>query len=125
MIESPTPLGLPINQFQPQADKITRSTTGSILYSNGKAYHNKNMEGIEEAEKELFSFPKAPHDEYPDCHAMMALVISTYGRPGLLDLESEREAIDTTLSIEQLIQAEAITAEQAEMAEIEAKQQEA
>ncbi len=83
------------------------------------------MEGIEEAEKELFSFPKAPHDEYPDCHAMMALVISTYGRPGLLDLDAEHEAINTTLSIEQLIQAEAITAERAEMAEIEAKQQEA
>src|SRR5260221_4886453 len=108
--------GLPTKRFKPQTDKIMRSTTGSILYSNGKAYHNKNMEGIEEAEKELFSFPKAPHDEYPDCHAMMALVISTYGRPGLLDLDAEREAIDTTLSIEQLIQAEALTAEQAEIA---------
>ncbi len=125
MIQYLISLGLPIKPFQPQTDKITRSTTGSILYSNGKAYHNKNMEGIEEAEKELFSFPKAPHDEYPDCHAMMALVISTYGRPGLLDLDAEREAIDTTLSIEQLIQAEALTAEQAEMAEEEAKQQEA
>src|SRR5258708_1855584 len=85
MIQYLISLGLPIKPFQPQADKITRSTTGSILYSNGKAYHNRDMQGIEEAEKELFSFPKAPHDEYPDCHAMMALVISTYGRPGLLD----------------------------------------
>jgi len=126
MIQYLISLGLPIKPFQPQTDKITRSTTGSILYSNGKVYHNKNMEGIEEAEKELFSFPKAPHDEYPDCHAMMAFVISTYGRPGLLDLASDdEETLDTTLSIEQLKVAEAITEEQRQAAEEEAKVQEA
>jgi phage terminase large subunit-like protein len=124
MIQYLISLGLPIKPFVPQIDKITRSTTGSILYSNGKAYHNRDMPGIAEAEKELFSFPKAPHDEFPDCHAMMALVLSTYIRPGLLDLESEKEEIDITLSIEQLIQAEAMTAEQQEQAEQEAKQQE-
>jgi phage terminase large subunit-like protein len=116
--------GLPIKPFKPQTDKIMRSTTGSILYSNGKAYHNKNMQGIEEAEKELFSFPKAPHDEYPDCHAMMAFVISTYGRPGLLDLDEDSEELDTTLSIEQLLIAEAQTEEQKAQAEEEAKTQE-
>ena len=125
MIQYLISLGLPIKPFTPQTDKITRSTTGSILYSNGKVYHNKNMEGIEEAEKELFSFPKAPHDEFPDCHAMMAFVISTYGRPGLLDLESDREELDTTLSIEHLKIAEAITEEQKRQAEEEAKEQEA
>jgi hypothetical protein len=83
------------------------------------------MEGIEEAEKELFSFPKAPHDEYPDCHAMMAFVISTYGRPGLLDLTNDEVALDTTLSIEHLKQAEAITEEQKRIAEEEAAAQEA
>ncbi len=121
MIQYLISLGLPIKPFQPKTDKIMRSTTGSILYSNGKVYHNKDMEGIEEAEKELFSFPKAPHDEYPDCHAMMALVISTYGRPGLLDLDAEEEELDTTLSIEHLKQAEAITEEQKQQAEEEAK----
>jgi phage terminase large subunit-like protein len=125
MIQYLISLGLPIKPFTPKTDKIMRSTTGSILYSNGKVYHNKNMEGIEEAEKELFSFPKAPHDEYPDCHAMMALVISTYGRPGVLDLENDEVELDTTLSIEQLIQAEAVTEEQKRAAEEEAKQQEA
>lgn len=108
--------GLPIKPFKPKADKIMRSTTGSIFYSNGKAYHNKNMPGIEEAEKELFSFPKAPHDEYPDCHAMMALVMSTYLRPGLLDLAEDKEELDVTLSIEQLKQAEAMNEAQKEEA---------
>ncbi len=116
--------GLPIKPFKPQTDKIMRSTTGSILYSNGKVYHNKNMAGIEECEKELFSFPKAPHDEYPDCHAMMAFVISTAIRPGVLDLENEDEGIDTTLSIEQILVAEAITEEQKQQSEEAAKAQE-
>ncbi len=109
MIQYLVSIGLPIRPFTPQADKIMRSTTGSILYSNGKAYHNKNMAGIEECEKELFSFPKAPHDEYPDCHAMLAFVIASALRPGLIDLDNEAEALDTTLSIEQLKVAEAIT----------------
>lgn len=118
--------GLPIKPFTPQTDKVTRSTTGSILYSNGKAYHNKNMPELDIVEKELFTFPKAPHDDIADCHAMMALVISTYSRPGLLDLDSDdAPALDTTLSIEQLIKAEAQTAEQARLAEQEAKEQEA
>ncbi len=121
MIQYLISLGLPIKPFVPKTDKVMRSTTGSILYSNGKVYHNKDMEGIEEAEKELFSFPKAPHDEYPDCHAMMALVISTYGRPGLLDLDNEGPELDTTLSIEHLKQAEAITEEQKRIAEEEAE----
>lgn len=121
MIQYLVAQGLPIKPFKPQTDKIMRSTTGSIMYSNGKAYHNKNMQGIEEAEKELFSFPKAPHDEYPDCHAMMAFVLSNALRPGLLDLDEQRDELDTTLSIEQLIAAEAITAEQKERAEIEAQ----
>ncbi len=121
MIQYLISLGLPIKPFVPKTDKVMRSTTGSILYSNGKVYHNKDMEGIEEAEKELFSFPKAPRDEYPDCHAMMALVISTYGRPGLLDLDNEEPELDTTLSIEHLKQAEAITEEQKRIAEEEAE----
>jgi len=124
MIQYLISLGLPIKPFTPQTDKITRSTTGSILYSNGKVYHHKDMPGIEEAEKELFSFPKAPHDEYPDCHAMMAFVISTYGRPGLLDLDDDTEELDTTLSIEQLKQAEAVTEEQKQQAEEEAQARE-
>ena len=122
MIQYLITLGLPIKPFQPKTDKIMRSTTGSILYSNGKVYHNKNMEGIEEAEKELFSFPKAPHDEYPDCHAMMALVIGSYGRPGVIDLESDEVKYDTTLSIEQLVTAEAETIEQRQRQAAEEKQ---
>ncbi len=117
MIQYLVSQGLPIKPFKPQTDKIMRSTTGSILYSNGKAYHNKNMAGIEECEKELFSFPKAPHDEYPDCHAMLAFVIASALRPGLIDLDNEAEALDTTLSIEQLKVAEAITEEQRQQAE--------
>ncbi len=121
MIQYLVSIGLPIRPFTPQTDKIMRSTTGSILYSNGKAYHNKHMQGIEECEKELFSFPKAPHDEYPDCHAMLAFVISNALRPGVIDLDDETQAIDTTLSIEQLKVAEAITEEQQRQAEEAAK----
>jgi phage terminase large subunit-like protein len=124
MIQDCVRKGLPIKPFVPQADKIVRSTTGSIFYSNGKAYHLKDLINLAEIEKELFTFPKAPHDDIADCHAMMPLVVSTVIRPGVLDLESETTEIDTTLSIEQIIQAEAITAEQKLLAEEEASEKE-
>jgi phage terminase large subunit-like protein len=127
MIQDCVRKGLPIKPFEPQADKIVRSTTGSIYYSNGKAYHLKDLINLVEVEKELFTFPKAPNDDIADCHAMMALVVSTIIRPGVLDLEGDDEPIDTTLSIEQILVAEAITAEQKAQAEQErsAREQEA
>ncbi len=125
MIQTCVRKGLPIKPFEPQADKVVRSTTGSIYYSNGKAYHLKDLLNIAEVEKELFTFPKAPHDDIADCHAMMALVVPMVVRPGVIDLENETTELDTTLSIEHLKQAEAVTEEQRLLAEIEAKQQEA
>ncbi len=124
MIQDCVRRGLPIKPFVPQADKVVRSTTGSIFYSNGKAYHLKDLINIAEIEKELFTFPKAPHDDIADCHAMMSLVVSTVVRPGLLDLSADTSEIDTTLSIEQILVAEAITAEQKLLAEEEKKLQE-
>ncbi len=121
MIQDCVRKGLPIKPFTPQADKVVRSTTGSIFYSNGKAYHFKGLLNIAEIEKELFTFPLAPHDDIADCHAMMALVVATAIRPGVLDLENEEEGIDTTLSIEQILVAEAITEEQKQQAEEAAK----
>jgi phage terminase large subunit-like protein len=119
MIQDCVRKGLPVKPFEPQADKVVRSTTGSIFYSNGKAYHLKDLINIAEVEKELFTFPKAPNDDIADCHAMMALVVSTVIRPGVLDLEQEESGIeiDTTLSIEHILVAEAINEEQRLLAE--------
>jgi len=124
MIQDQVRKGLPIKPFTPQADKVVRSTTGSIFYSNGKAYHLKDLLNIAEIEKELFTFPKAPHDDIADCHAMMALVVPMVLRPGVIDLDNEEVALDTTLSIEHLKHAEAVTAKQQLQAEEEAQAQE-
>jgi len=124
MVQDCVRKGLPIKPFTPQADKVVRSTTGSIFYSNGKAYHLKDLLNLHEVEKEIFTFPKAPHDDIADCHAMMALVVPMVVRPGVLDLEDDKEEIDTTLSIEQILIAEAITEEQKQQAEIAKAEQE-
>lgn len=124
MIQALIRKGLPVKPFKPQTDKITRSTTGSILYSNGKAYHDPNMPDIDIVETELFKFPKAPHDDIPDCHAMLAIVLATVRRPGVLDLDDDTDEIDTTLSIERIITASAETKEQKLLAEEEKKEKE-
>ncbi len=116
MIQDCVRKGLPIKPFTPQSDKVVRSTTGSIFYSNGKAYHFKDLLNLHEIEKELFTFPLAPHDDIADCHAMMALVVPMVLRPGVLNLDDDDEPLDTTLSIEQLLVAEAMNEEQKEQA---------
>jgi len=118
--------GLPAQEFNPPSDKVTRSTTASIWESNGKCYSLKNAHWLFVYEKEVFDFPKAPHDDQVDTRSMAAIVVCTRKIPGVLDLDSDDTVnkIDPTLSIEQIIDATAIQAEQALQALETQKEQE-
>jgi len=127
MVQTARDKGLPAQEFHPPSDKVTRSTTASIWEANGKSYSHKNSSWLFEYEKEIFDFPKATHDDQVDTRSMAAIVVCTRKVPGILDLNSDDTVgkIDPTLSIEQIIDASAIQAEQALLALEEAKEQEA
>ncbi len=121
MVQSARDKGLPAQEFKPPADKVTRSSTASIWDSNGKCYSHKNAHWLFEYEKEILDFPKAPKDDQVDTKSMAAIVVCTRKVPGVLDLDSNdaTQKIDPTLSIEQILDATAILAEQAVIAQKE------
>ncbi len=121
MVQSARDKGLPAQEFHPPSDKVTRSSTASIWDSNGKCYNLKNAHWLFEYEKEILDFPKAPKDDQVDTKSMAAIVVCTRKVPGVLDLDSNdtTQKIDPTLSIEQILDATAILAEQAATAQKE------
>lgn len=115
--------GIPCKEFIPKGDKLVRATGASIWQGAGKCYFLKHAHWLETWRKEIYLFPKTKHDDQVDTLSMICMIVRTR-RPGLLDLDSDTKALDTTLPIEQLLAGEAQTAEQARLAEQEAKEQE-
>src|SRR6266700_717614 len=113
--------GVPCVPFTVHQDKLVRSGAASIWDRAGKSYTLKDAPWLFEYQKEIFAFPHGEKDDQADTKSMSAIVVCTMKTPGVLDLNSDKEAPDTALSIEQILEAEAITAEQQQQAEQAAK----
>src|SRR6266568_4638049 len=113
--------GVPCVPFTVHQDKLLRSGTASIWDRAGKSYTLKDAPWLFEYQTEIFAFPHGAKDDQADTKSMSAIVVCTMKTPGVLDLNSDKEAPDTALSIEQILEAEAITEEQQRQAEEAAK----
>ncbi len=113
--------GVPCVPFTVHQDKLLRSGTASIWDRAGKSYTLKDAPWLFEYQTEIFAFPHGAKDDQADTKSMSAIVVCTMKTPGVLDLNSDKEAPDTALSIEQILEAEAITEEQRQQAEEAAK----
>lgn len=116
--------GVPCVSWTPvgKGDKVLRAGAASIWQQLGKLYFLKVAHWLAEWRKELYGFPKAAHDDQVDNASMVCLVIRK-PRPGVKDSASDSaQQVDTTLSIEQILDAEEIAKEQAAL---EAKNKEA
>lgn len=115
------PKGVPCLPFPVagKGDKVFRAGPASIWLKLGKVYFLKNAHWLNEWQTEIYAFPKSEHDDQVDTFSMICLIIRK-PRPGVHD-ESTANKIDTTLSIEQILDADEIAKEQAEQ---DAKKQE-
>ena len=104
--------GVPCLEFHPKGDKVVRASSASIWQQLGKCYFLKSAHWLIAFQKELYNFPKDAHDDQVDPFSMICLIIRK-PRPGVLDGNGAGK-IDTTLSIEQIVDAVAIAKEQAE-----------
>lgn len=105
--------GVPCLPFSPvgKGDKVLRATSASIWQQLGKTYFLKFAHWLTDWRTEIYGFPKAPNDDQVDNFSQMCLIIRK-PRPGVYD-ESTAGKIDTTLSIEQILDAKQIAEEQA------------
>ncbi len=117
LIQSALIEGVPCVAFNVHQDKLLRSGTASIWDRAGKSYTLKDAPWLFEYQTEIFAFPHGAKDDQADTKSMSAIVVCTMKTPGVLDLSSDEEPIDTTLSIEQIKVAEAMNEEQKRQAE--------
>ncbi len=71
--------GIPCLPFQPHRDKVARAGTASIWQGNGKVYFLKDAKWLPELQKELYKFPKAPHDDQVDMISLASIVVRSRG----------------------------------------------
>jgi predicted phage terminase large subunit-like protein len=68
--------GLPVREYKPIKDKVSRASSASVFYEGGKVYHPKSVHWIAEWEEELLLFPNAAHDDRVDVTSMACDEIS-------------------------------------------------
>ena len=59
-------LGVPIREYKPVKDKVSRASTASVFYEGGRVYHPKGVSWLQEWEDELLMFPMGAHDDQVD-----------------------------------------------------------
>lgn len=62
--------GLPVKEFKPIRDKVSRASSAAIYYEAGMVYHPKNALWLQEWEDELLMFPMGSHDDQVDTVSM-------------------------------------------------------
>lgn len=55
--------GLPVREYKPVKDKVSRASTASVYYEAGKVYHPKYATWLADWEDELLMFPLGSHDD--------------------------------------------------------------
>ncbi len=86
--------GLPVREYKPVKDKVSRASTASVYYEGGKVYHPKHASWLHEWEDELLTFPLGAHDDQVDTVSMACEDLGKPGKVGgiLIDLGEEEVA---------------------------------
>jgi predicted phage terminase large subunit-like protein len=64
--------GIPVREYKPVKDKVSRASTAAVFYEAGRIYHPKSAIWKQIVEDELLMFPMAEHDDVVDTIAMAA-----------------------------------------------------
>jgi predicted phage terminase large subunit-like protein len=70
MIQQLRKKGLPVREYHPVRDKVSRASTAAVYYEGGKVFHPKQAIWLQEWEDELLMFPMAAHDDQVDNASM-------------------------------------------------------
>jgi predicted phage terminase large subunit-like protein len=69
-------VSIPIREFRPARDKVSRASTPAILMANEQVYFHEGATYLPELETELLLFPNSSHDDQVDCLSMSGEVIA-------------------------------------------------
>lgn len=100
--------GIPCREYRPTKDKVSRASSASVWMANGKMYWLKNATWLPDFRAEVFSFPRAAHDDQVDDLSMAADIIRAHG-----PLSSDYGYDDSVIQHQELLEEEKAQAEEA------------
>jgi predicted phage terminase large subunit-like protein len=86
--------GLPVKEYRPVRDKVSRATTASVYYEAGKVYHPKHASWLSEWEEEMLMFPLGTHDDQVDvCSQACEELGMPQASGGMISMELDEDVI--------------------------------
>jgi phage terminase large subunit-like protein len=67
---------IPLREYKPVRDKVSRASTPAILMENGKFYFYEKLPDLPEIKAEFLHFPKAAHDDIVDTGSQAAEIVT-------------------------------------------------
>lgn len=67
---------IPLREYKPVRDKVSRASTPAILMENGKFYFYEKLVDLQDIKAEFLHFPKAAHDDIVDTGSQAAEIIT-------------------------------------------------
>jgi hypothetical protein len=83
---------IPIKEYKPVRDKVSRASAPAILMENGKFYFLKTLTDLHIIKTEYLQFPKGSNDDIVDCGGQAAEVIFVPHGPMIWGIEDESDA---------------------------------
>lgn len=72
-------VGLPITRLEPDRDKVSRALVACARYEQGKVFHPQRAHWLEQAERQLLTFPNARNDDIVDTVSYAAIKAAEIG----------------------------------------------
>lgn len=66
MVQTLLARGIPVREYRPTRDKVSRASAASIWFENGKCYLDARASWLPDVEGEMVTFPKGSHDDVVD-----------------------------------------------------------
>jgi phage terminase large subunit-like protein len=77
---------IPIKEYRPVRDKVSRASVGAIILEQGKMYWGKHLPELEELKTEHLRFPKYSHDDMVDLTSQSCEIITVPAGPNVYNL---------------------------------------
>lgn len=83
--------GIPVQEYRPMKDKVSRAISASVFYAGGMIYHLQGAPYLHIFETELLNFPKAKNDDTVDTVSMATEIAFLPKQPNIRSLDDEDE----------------------------------
>lgn len=90
---------IPIKEYKPVRDKVSRASAPALLMENGKFFFLDSLPDLHTVKTEYLQFPKGAHDDIVDCGSQAAEVIFVPSGPVMWSVDSYETPVSSSLEV--------------------------